>query len=226
MKRLAATLALLLIPAAAAAGDSVFVVAAAYTPTLPPVRIQARADYVAVPIIVSTDSKNAATGSDDVERALKAVRERVRQHPGLELRTGVVSLAPREGVLGSLGSSAGYGGSSARLHVLTPLKDDNVFAATRRIHQALSGLRLEGSRLSFGTAVLGVDEPEKHRAQLLALVAKSVSDTRRALGVAGAAQLEGLEASVGVMQLNETDVVLWLGYRLRLDVRPPEPSAR
>lgn len=226
MKPLALLLALLLVPAAAGAGGSVFVVAAAYTPTLPPVRIQLRADYVAVPITISTESKEAARGSDDVERALKAVTERVKQHPGLELRTGVVSLAPRESGA-FLGSGSGsYGGSSARLHVLTPLKDGDVFAASRRVHQALAGLRLDGSRLSFGSAVLGVDDPEKHRAQLLGLIARAVSDTRRALGVTGGAQLDGLEAPIGVMQLNETDVVLWLGYRLRVDVKTPETSAR
>ena len=225
MKRLVLLLAVRLAPAAAGAGGSVFVVAAAYTPTLPPVRIQARADYVAVPITVLSDAKEAAKASDDVERALKALSDRVKQHPGLELRTGVVSLAPYEGAAGKFSSSGSYGGSSARLHVLTPLRDDSVFGATRRIHQALAGVRLDGARLSFGSAVLGVDDPEKHRAQLLALVAKSVADTRRALGVSGAAQLEGLEAPVGVMQLNESDVVIWLGYRLRVDVKASE-SAR
>jgi hypothetical protein len=218
MRRLAVALALLLLPAAAGAGDPIFVVAASYTPTLPPVRIQVRADYVAIPLTIATDSKDVARGSEEIERALRAVTEQVKKQPGLQVRTGVVSLAPREAA-GYLGSSSGsYGGSSARLHVVTSLKDDNVFAATRRIHQALAGLKLDGSRLTFGNAVLGVDDPEKHRAPLLGLVARAVADTKRALGAGGRVQLGGLEAPVGVMQVNDSDVALWLGYRLQVEL--------
>ena len=63
MKPLIAALMVVLGPGVAVAGGSVFVVAGGYHAPVPPVRIQMRADYVGVPITVSTDSKDAVKGA-------------------------------------------------------------------------------------------------------------------------------------------------------------------
>ncbi|PYM16522.1 MAG: hypothetical protein DMD81_12340 [Candidatus Rokuibacteriota bacterium] len=88
--------ALILLPGLAFAGESSVVIAVGYMPTVPPVRIQARADYVAVPITIQSDAKDALKRIDQVEQALRTISDRSKQHSDFAIRSGVVSLSPRD----------------------------------------------------------------------------------------------------------------------------------
>ena len=76
-----------------AIGSSV-VIAIGSNPNVPAARIQSRADYVAVPITIHGDAKDAIKRFDLIETTLREISSRVKPHPDLSVRPGVVSLSP------------------------------------------------------------------------------------------------------------------------------------
>jgi hypothetical protein len=220
MKTAFLAVALLSSQFAYASGSSSVVIAVGYNAQAPAARMQVLADYVAVPVIVQNDSKDPVKRGDEIEKALRAMAEKLAQHPDLKVMPGVVSLSNREKSK-SYGSSEPDAGSSARLYVLGSLKQEtSIFAVTKRIYQVVAAVPLaEGTRIVLGNTTLGVDDPEKYRNQLLGLMAKSVGDAKKSLSSTGAVDIDGLENPVTVMQLNDREVLLYINYRLRLQAR-------
>ena len=222
MKSIIAGVVFALLAPFAYAGSSSVVIAVGYNPYAPAVRVQVAADFVAVPISIQNDSKDPVKRADEIEKALRAVSEKLKQHPDLTVKSGVVSLSPRE--QSALKSFSGYGscgGSSAQLYVLGALKQDtNVFAVTKRIYQAISAISVsDGTKVTLGNTALGMNEPEKYRAQILQAISKAITETKKPLGITGSVEVDGLENPVSVMQLNEKDVVLFISYRLRIQTK-------
>jgi len=90
---------------------------------------------------------------------------------------------------------------------------------TKRIHQMLAAPLPETVRLIVGTTTLGMNEPERFRPQLLGMIAKSVTDARKVLGGNGLVEVDGLENPVGAMQLNESEVLLFVNHHVRIQIR-------
>jgi hypothetical protein len=64
-----------------------------------------------------------------------------------------------------------------------------------------------------------MDDPEKYRPQLLGLISKSASETRKLMNATGPLQIEGVENPVSVMELNESDVMLFIDYRMTVQMK-------
>lgn len=215
-------IATLLLAQSAHAGGSTVVVATGHTLHAQAVRIVVPADYVAVPLTIQNDAKDAALRFDQIQIAYRQLTEKVAQHPDLSLRHGVVSLSLREP--SGLKSFSGYesrGLSSAQLYVLGALKQGtDVFAVTKKIYDVLKGVPVAGgTTLSIGNSTLAMDDPEKFRSQLLQLIAKSIADTRKSMNVGGQTEISGLEAPVSVMLLNEREVAVFIDYRWGVGAR-------
>jgi hypothetical protein len=180
--------------------------------------MQVPADYLAVRLNIQNDSKDPIKRADEIENAFRVITEKLKQNPGLAVKPSVVSLAPREQSKSFISSYNSDEGSSAQLYVLASLKPQtNVFEAAKRIYQVITAIPLnEGTKVTLGNTVLGLDDPEKNRAKLLGLISKSVTDTKKYLGLGGTVEIEGLESPVTVMQLNEKEVLLFINYRLRI----------
>ncbi len=135
-----------------------------------------------------------------------------------------MSLSAREqSMLQSFSSYDSSSGSSAQLYLLGALKQDtNVFAMTKRIYQVVSSIPLgEGTKFTLGNTTLGLNEPEKYRAQILDLISKSIAESKKSLGLSGSVEVDGLESPVSVMQLNEAEVALFVNYRLSIQTKTP-----
>ncbi len=220
--RLALLAVVLVLSQFAHAGSSSVVIAVGYNPHAPTVRLQLPADYVAVPITIQNDSKDPTKRADEIEKAFRSITEKLKQHPDLTVKPGIVSLSPREqSTLKSYSGYDSYGGSSAQLYVLGTLKQEtNVFTVSKRIYQAVNAIPLsDGTKITLGNTALGLNEPEKYRNQLLKLISKSIGETKKSLGIAGSVDLDGLENPVAVMQLNEREVVLFINYRFRIQTK-------
>lgn len=217
-KQVAAAILMLSHLAYAGSGSSV-VIAIGYSPQGPAARLTMLADYVAIPVNIQNDAKDPVKRSDEIEKAYRSITERLATQPGLKVMHGVISLSPRD-YSKSLSSSASNPGS-AQLYVLGAMKPDtNIFSLTKRIQEILAQTPLaDGTKMYLGNTSLGLDEPEQYRSQLLGLIAKSVADTRKALGSTGFVEVEGLESSVTVMQWNDREVVLFINYRLRIQTK-------
>ncbi len=101
---------LLLVAQLAYAGSPSVVIAIGYSPYTPAVRVQVPADYVAIPINIQNDSKDPLKRSEEIEKALRAVTERIRQHTDLAVKQGIISLSPTEQGGKSYSSYDSYGG--------------------------------------------------------------------------------------------------------------------
>lgn len=216
--------ALMLLPVVSHAGTSSVVIAVGYNASAPSVRMQVPADFVAMPIQIHNDSKDPAKRSDEIEKTLRLLTEKLHQLPDLSVKQGVVSLSPREqSSLKAFSSYESSGGSSAQLYVLGAMKHDtNVFAVTTRLYQVINAIPLgDGTKVTLGNTMLGLNDPEKYRDQILRSIAKSITETKKALGASGAVELDGLENQVSVMQLDERDVALFINYRLRIQTKTP-----
>ena len=100
-------------------------------------------------------------------------------------------------------------------------QDATAFAVTKRLYQVINAVPLgDGTKVILGNTTLGLNDPEKYRDQILGSIAKSITDTKKALGTSGAVEVDGLENQISVMQLDERDVALFISYRLRIQTKP------
>jgi hypothetical protein len=208
----------------ASAGTSSVVIAVGYNPSAPTVRMQVPADFVAMPIQVQNDSKDPVKRADEIEKAVRSITDKLHQYPDMTLKQGVISLSALEqSALKSFSSYDSSVGSSAQLYLLGALKQEtNVFAVTKRLYQALSSIPLgDGTKMTLGNTTLGLNEPEKYRAQILESISKSIAEAKKSLGLSGSVRVEGLENPVSVMQLNEAEVALFINYRFSIQTKTP-----
>lgn len=218
MRTIIATLALLLLTPIAWAGSASAVIAFEYNADVPVVRIQVPADFVAMPINIQNDLDDPVKRADEIEKAVRVITERIKQNSDMSVVIGVVSLSPRQqSKFGSF--SSGYErGSSVQLYVLGTLKQNaNVFAVTKRLLQTVSAIAVpDKTKVTLGNATLGIYEPEKYRSQILGAIAKSITETKKSLGISGLVGVEGLENPVSVMQFNEKDTIIFINYKLKI----------
>jgi|SRR5262245_4120617 len=209
------------VPRLVLASESAVVIAVGHTSNVPSVKVQTRADYLAVPVSVQSDTKDPLKRIDQIENALRSLADRVKQQPDFAIRPGSVSLSPRDAAK-SFSSYESSPGPPVQLYLLASLKPEtSVFALTKRIHQlVVANPAPDGVRLVVGNTTLGMNDPEKFRPQLLGLIAKYVADARKILGANGPTELDGLENPVTVMAVNETDVVLFISFRAKIQMRP------
>src|SRR6185436_11215733 len=140
MRKVLLVALLSLAPIAHAGGQSV-VIAVGYNPSAPTAHVQISADFVAIQINVQSDARDPLKRTDEIEKALRVVAERVKQDATLSIRPGVVSLSPTDQSKVSSFSSGYDAGSSAQLYVLGALKPDtSVFAVTKRIYQTITAI--------------------------------------------------------------------------------------
>jgi len=213
-----------LLPMVSHAGASSVVIAGVNNAFAPSVRLQVPADFVAIPIQIQNDSKDPAKRADEIEKALRSLTDRLQQHPDLAVKQGIVSLSPREhSTLKAFSSYESHTGSSAQLYVLGAMKQDtSVFAVAKRLYQAINGIPLgDGTKVTLGNTTLGLNDPEKYRDQILKAIANSISETKKAMGMSGGVEVEGLENAVSVMQLDERDVSVFINYSLRIQTKAP-----
>jgi hypothetical protein len=182
-----------------------------------------QADYVAIPLNIQNDSKDPIKRTDEIEKALRLITEKVKQQPDLKVRPGVVSLSPQEkSGLSKFSGYDSYGASSGHLYILGTLQQEgSVFNITKHIYQVVNGIQFtDGTKVTLGNTTLGLDDPEKYRSQLLSLISKSIDVTKKSLNINGTIEVAGLESAVIVMQLNEREVVVFLNYRLQVQTEP------
>lgn len=100
-------------------------------------------------------------------------------------------------------------------------KEDLYQAASRIGEFILSAPKMDCITLRPGVAMLGVDKPERYRAQLLNLIAEHIAASKAGLGSARDIEVGGLEKPVQLIQKNSRDVTLFLTYTLKIRLSHP-----
>jgi hypothetical protein len=223
MKRLLAAIFLAALAPMACAGGSSVSIAVAYDPAVPAMRLRMPADFVALPVKMECDLKDAARRTDAMENALHTLADAIAKAPDLLIRPGVVSLADGRTSYSFTSSKEDYDVSSAQLYILAPLKPGvSLFSATRRIYRTVAAINFgDDMKVNLGDTALAMSDPEQYRPQLLSLLPKAVNEARKALGAPVTFAIDGLQNPVSVMQLNEREVLLFINFQLSVQGKKP-----
>lgn len=211
---------LLLVASHSDAGSESFVMAVSTGHIPAAVVLEVEADYVAVPIFITSSEKDPLRNIENVQRLSDKLREAVRQSPNVKLRQGTVSLSITQGEESSFSSSyrSPNAASNKSLFLAAPLtKSRDVFQAARElIVIGQSVAKSDQARVTYGATSLGLESPERFRLRLLALIQNDVEQVRTSLGNPKAFEVSGLESPVVVMQRDDRNVVVYIPYRLKV----------
>jgi len=175
------------------------------------------ADFVSVPIIVTSEQKSTPSAYEESRQTVEMIRDKVKENAKFRTSTGVISLSEHRSSFGI--SSGGYSQPAARAQIyllvsLTKERDD-IFAAGTEAARFIESLRLPGkAKCELGKLQLAVENPEQYRGKLLGMIAEEIKKTREALGTQGGVKVEGLESSVLVRQADDRNVELFINYSL------------
>lgn len=222
MNRMLATLSVLMISAPVWAGGSSLLVIAFSDRQLVSTVLRQQADYVAMPISISSDQRDPIQRFAEIRDARRLIQKKAEGKSDIVIHSGAVSLTARPLSKFSYLSSDSGGSSEADLHILVPFKGKNsdVFSCASMIHTFLNDITMPGkANIQLGSIQLASDNPEQYRPVLLQMISEDVAKTEERLKADGTVQLSGLEGPVLVRQSDDTNVELFINYRLSIEMK-------
>lgn len=211
------TLLAVLASATAVADSDVLVVAASAEAAARSVSLTVPAEYVVLPVSISSDEKDPIKNLDAVATARGRLVDAVGKQPTIKLRSGVVAIRISEAEDSFSYSKSGYASSNADTHLVYRLEKKTQFQAVREMMSAVRPvLKMDEVRFRFGAAALAVDNPERYRAELLGLIAKDIERAKATLKGARSFEVRGLENRVSVAPYDDTNVIVFIPYRLSI----------
>ena len=224
MKSLAVAVSLFLItiPAGAdlsSAGSSgSIVVAASSEPRAVATSLTVPAEFVSVPIRITSEQKKTATSYDESREAIAMISRKAEESGRFKVKSGVVELTQRRSAFGISSGSWCQPAALADVYLLVPLTEEHgdIFAAGAEAARFVESLTLPGKiECELGTMQLALENPEQYRSKLLQMIAQQIADTRDALdGFSFSVRLGGLESPVYVRQVNDKEVEVFLDYAM------------
>jgi len=199
--------------------SSLFVVLAVPEPRTIAAHLVMPADFVTVPVRVSSDQKDTALAYEESRQAVDLIVQKAKANDQIRVMPGVVSLSQRESGYGFSSGSWSQPAASAEIYLLVPFTDkrNNIFDAGAEAARFVEALDFQGkTHFELGHLQLAVENPEQYRPKLLGLIADEITKTRNALAMQGNVRVEGLEKPVMVRQVDDRNVELYLGYSLSI----------
>ncbi|HSY19057.1 MAG TPA: hypothetical protein VK815_12010 [Candidatus Acidoferrales bacterium] len=198
--------------------DSLYVLAVFETKNVA-VSLAMPADFVSVPIRITSDQKNTALAYEESHQAIELVVQKARETGQFRTSTRVVSLTQYKSSFGISSGPWNQPAASADIYLLVPLtkKQDNIFDAGAAAARFVEALHLPGKvRCELGSLQLAVENPEQYRTKLLGAIAEQVKATQAAVAPKSIVKLDGLESSVIVRQAGDRNVELLINYSLSI----------
>lgn len=184
------------------------------------VALEVPADYVAIPISISSAEKDPLRNFENVQTFLQRLSDTLKKSPTIRLHQGAISLSVAQGEDNGFSSfkSATVPTSSTSLFLAAPFSNDrDIFQVARDITTVVKSVpKTEQIRVTYGPTSLGVEAPEHLRSRLLSLIRKDIEQTKAELGNPKSFEVSGLESPVAVMQRDDRNVVVYLPYRLKV----------
>ena len=185
----------------------------------PVVGLRRQADYVARPLTISSDARDAATRTREIHTMLAAAIDRAAA-AGVELALGSFELQPvtRANYQALPFTGAGrVDTSQVNLLVKTRLADSTA-AAGERLDGFVKGLPRSGRGAidAAGALALTIVNPDQYRDVIVKLVADHARAQAAAFGPGYAVQVSGIDGQVAWSQVGAGDVFLYLPYRFTI----------
>jgi hypothetical protein len=235
-RMLAALLGLLILAAAARADApaNCVIVAPVESQRLTPTAIALvqPADYVCASIEVTSRRKDTAGQIADIRETTGLLAKAIEKSPRLSLHTGPLRFSSTENVRGRLlafgpggpGTFSGFSKSAeesftpARLVVRILWKiaaaDTDTLEASATLRQFADTFKSAGqAEVRLARLSLAVDSPERQRQRLLQLIGDSADAMKKTFS-ASEITIDGLEGPVLVRQVDDTQVELFIDYKL------------
>jgi uncharacterized protein YggE len=182
----------------------------------PVVGLRRQADFVARPVSISSDARDAATRTREIHTMLAAAIDRAAA-AGVELVSGSFELQPvtRANYQSLPFTGAGrVDTSQVNLLVKTRLAGSTA-AAGERLDGFVKALPRSGRGAidSIGGLALTIVDPDQYRDAIVKLVADEARAQAAAFGPDYALQISGIDAQVAWSQVGSGEVFLYLPYR-------------
>jgi hypothetical protein len=190
------------------------------------------ADYVCATIEVTSRRKDIAEQVADIRETIALLAKTIDQSPRLSLHTGPLRFSSPENVSGrllafgpgapgrlsSLSKSSAEPSPPARLAVRILWKiaaaDHDTLDASVTLRQFADTFKPAGqAEIRLARLALAVESPERQRQRLLQLIGDS-ADAMKKTFAASAISIDGLEGPVLVRQVDDTQVELFIDYKL------------
>jgi hypothetical protein len=185
----------------------------------PVIGLNRKADFIAVLVSFSSDSRDALVRRDEIHTMLVAALD-LATGSGLELVTGTPNLMPVTKANYQAISFQWAGRedtSKADVFIKVPLTTTAV-EVDKRIDAFIKALPRKGRGLiekSLGRQ-LAIRNPEQYRSAIIALVAEDVQRNAAVFGPDYRGSIDGLDKPVLWTQSNDTEVFLYLPYSYRI----------
>lgn len=177
------------------------------------------ADYVALPVTLSNNKKDAKVRIEALSDAMKRIEDASEKTPELKIDYGMVSLSGSEGK--RFKAPSWQRESKIEFNLLLPLdsKGNDIYQRTQQLGQFIEKLELPSIIKSRpGKALLVVDNPEKYRRQLLGMISKEVEEYKTSLKSKGKVIIGGLEKPVIIRQIDAQQVELFLDFSMTVEL--------
>ncbi len=198
-------------------GGSVFI---AYVGGNIPVNasIDINAEYVALPITVTSDARQASERASLIRQAQSTIQTAAAATPGIEYEQGAISLSPRDRSSFSISKSYGRGEGS-RFYVLSKLESgEDIYTTSQKIYSFIRSITIpDDTGLSLGETSLAIDSPASYRSQLLTKISEELQDYKSIFGADYRVKVSGLESPVLVKEKNHRQVTLFIDYRIEIN---------
>jgi hypothetical protein len=184
--------------------------------------LREQADYVAMPVTISSDRRDPVQRLSEMAAAKRLIQKKAEENPDIIVNTGQVRLSreptPRTGT--RMGASEPV--HTVRLNILVPFKGKgrDAFACATMIYKFLGDIAMPGkARIRTGEIRLAVDNPEQYRPVLLKMIADAYAKTKESVKAKakGESEIRGLVGPVLVRQADDDNVDLFIDFQLQVE---------
>jgi hypothetical protein len=197
--------------------------------------LRQQADYVAMPVTISSDHRDPVQRLADMAAAKRLIQKKAEENPDIIVNIGKVTLSceptTRAGQVTlscestpSTGTRMGASEpvSKIRLNILVPFKGKgrDAFACATMIYKFLGDIAMPGkARIRTGEIRLAVDNPEQYRPVLLKMIADAYAKTKESVKAKakGESEIRGLVGPVLVRQADDDNVDLFIDFQLQVE---------
>jgi hypothetical protein len=182
--------------------------------------LREQADYVAMPVTISSDRRDPVQRLSEMAAAKRLIQKKAEENPDIIVNTGQVRLSreptPRTGT--RMGASEPV--HTVRLNILVPFKGKgrDAFACATMIYKFLGDIVMPGkARIRTGEIRLAVDNPEQYRPVLLQMIVDAVDKAEKSVKAKGESEINGLVGPVLVRQADAENVDLFIDFQLDVE---------
>jgi hypothetical protein len=184
-----------------------------------------QADYVAMPVTISSDHRDPVRRLADMAAAKRLIQKKAEENPDIIVNTGQVRLSreptPKTGTRMETSKPV----SAVPLNILVPLKgkERDLFACATMLCQFIRSIAMPGStRVRTGVIRLAVDNPEQYRPVLLKMIADACAKAKEPLNEKAKkekaeSEIRGLVGPVLVRQADDDNVDLFIDFQLQVE---------